>query len=321
MRPNPEISVIMPVYKGVRFLEESLGSLLGQSFSDWECICVDDGAVDGSGDLVDRMSRDDERLRVIHQANGGTSVARNTGLSAARGRFVAFLDEDDAYAPQFLEVLHDVAQRTDADVVGCDCVHFQEEETPVFGNPPPAESGWRVADRVTVAEWMTRFYYGIPFEVWRNLYRRAFVADHWFVPGVRVEQDLLWHYTLLPRIGKMVLLPWKGYAWRESSQGGYVHPDPDSLASLARSYRLVLDDVAGKMGMTDAQRRTLADSIVTDIDWNIRRHIRGGMSFTRSQSAVLRRDLRLLSSSGADVRQCLPIVERLRWTFFMLTGR
>ena len=113
---GPEISIVVPVYKGVRFLRAALESVKAQTFRDWECVCVDDGSKDGSGALADEIAREDARIRVIRQPNGGTSVARNTALQAVRGRYVAFLDEDDLYHPRMLETLRAAAEATGADV-------------------------------------------------------------------------------------------------------------------------------------------------------------------------------------------------------------
>lgn len=97
---NPGVSIIMPCYNVAAHLPRSVGSVLSQTFSDWELIAVDDGS--GDGTLAWLQSRTDPRLRVHSQPNQGVSAARNTGLKVARGRFIAFLDADDAWVPDFL---------------------------------------------------------------------------------------------------------------------------------------------------------------------------------------------------------------------------
>ena len=90
------ISVVVPVYNAVRTLEYTVGSILSPSFFDsCELILVDDGSTDGSGEICDRFSLVDERISVIHKANGGVSSARNAGISAAAGHYVTFVDADD----------------------------------------------------------------------------------------------------------------------------------------------------------------------------------------------------------------------------------
>ncbi|MDO4680727.1 MAG: glycosyltransferase family 2 protein [Aerococcus sp.] len=97
------ISVIVPVYNTERTLKRTVDSLVNQTYKNLEIILVDDGSTDTSGELCDTFKEQDERIRVIHQANGGLSAARNTGIEEAHGDFLAFLDSDDAYAPYILE--------------------------------------------------------------------------------------------------------------------------------------------------------------------------------------------------------------------------
>lgn len=116
----PRISVIMPVYQAENFLEQSVGSVLAQSFQDWELLLVDDGCRDGSPKLCDRFAQQDQRIRVFHRKkNAGVSEARNLGLHEAKGEYIAFLDADDAFLPSALETLLELLERTGADSAGC----------------------------------------------------------------------------------------------------------------------------------------------------------------------------------------------------------
>lgn len=92
-----KLSVIIPVYKVEPYLERCVQSVLRQTFKDMEIIMVDDGSPDNSGKLADQLATLDERIRVIHQENQGLSGARNTGLRAAQGEYVVFLDSDDEW--------------------------------------------------------------------------------------------------------------------------------------------------------------------------------------------------------------------------------
>lgn len=98
-------SIIIPVYNVEKYLRECLDSVLYQTCVDWEAICVNDGSTDGSDAILEEYSAKDMRFNVINKVNGGLSSARNTGLDAAKGDYVLFLDSDDWLEKSALEVL------------------------------------------------------------------------------------------------------------------------------------------------------------------------------------------------------------------------
>ena len=113
------VSVIVPVYNTKCYLSACLDSLLAQTLdpSRLEIIVVDDGSPDGAGELADAYAKDHAYLRVIHQANGGLSAARNAGIEAASGDWLGFVDSDDSVDPGMYEALTDCAERTGAKMI------------------------------------------------------------------------------------------------------------------------------------------------------------------------------------------------------------
>ena len=99
---KPYFSIIIPVYNVAPYLRECLDSVLAQTFTDWEAICVDDGSTDESGAILDEYAEKDSRFKVIHQQNAGVSAARNFGLDKISGEWVLFLDGDDVWSSQLL---------------------------------------------------------------------------------------------------------------------------------------------------------------------------------------------------------------------------
>lgn len=97
-----KFSVVVPLYNKAPYIEFTLNSVLNQSFSDYEVIVVDDGSSDGGAELVQRIAMSDARVRLVRQMNGGVSSARNTGITAAIGEWIAFLDADDWWHPDYL---------------------------------------------------------------------------------------------------------------------------------------------------------------------------------------------------------------------------
>jgi len=101
---NPLISIIIPVYNTKRYLDETIGSVLKQTYKNWELILVDDGSTDGSVDLIKDYCNSDIRIRLIEQANSGQGAARNNGIRQAKGDLIAFLDSDDLWTPEKLSI-------------------------------------------------------------------------------------------------------------------------------------------------------------------------------------------------------------------------
>lgn len=114
---SARVSVVIPVYNVERFLNECVDSVLNQTYSDFEIILVDDGSTDGSGKLCDDYLSVDNRIKVIHRENGGLSAARNTGMDAATGDYIYFLDSDDYIEYVTFEHLVHTAKTDDADIV------------------------------------------------------------------------------------------------------------------------------------------------------------------------------------------------------------
>ena len=111
-------SIVIPAYNVKDYLEKCVLSVVGQTCGDWEAILVDDGSTDGAtGALCDRLAAEHGgRIRVIHQENGGLGAARNTGMEAAAGEYLLFLDSDDYIAPDLLETLNERIDATHCDI-------------------------------------------------------------------------------------------------------------------------------------------------------------------------------------------------------------
>lgn len=107
----PLVSIVVPVWGAEKFLPACLDSIRAQTMPDWECILVDDGSPDNSGTICDEYAARDSRFVVIHKENGGVCAARNTGMRAAKGRYLMFCDSDDACHSRLLEWAVDAIQK------------------------------------------------------------------------------------------------------------------------------------------------------------------------------------------------------------------
>ncbi len=100
-----KISIIVPVYKTEKYLEECIKSILAQTYTDFELILIDDGSPDNSGNICDHFAQMDQRIRVLHKPNQGVSAARNNGLDMAKGEYICFVDSDDCIDENYLSIL------------------------------------------------------------------------------------------------------------------------------------------------------------------------------------------------------------------------
>ncbi len=134
-----KISIIVPVYNVAKYLCTCLDSILAQSFSDWECICVDDGSSDGSSEVLNSYAAKDRRIIVTHKQNEGVSIARNCGIELASGEYITFMDADDYLDPNWFMNAATIVVNTTTDVV-----RFELQR-------------WDGATRPDVAEWDGHF--------------------------------------------------------------------------------------------------------------------------------------------------------------------
>ena len=113
----PKVSIIIPLYNKEQYISKLLQQIMLQTYGDYECILVDDGSTDMSGDICDEFVKKDERFRVIHIHNSGVSTARNVGLNSAVGKYITFVDADDMINPIYIENLYNAIVQNDTDIV------------------------------------------------------------------------------------------------------------------------------------------------------------------------------------------------------------
>lgn len=111
MNEEPLVSIIMPVYNAENYLRNSLDDIINQTYANWELLCVNDGSVDSSIDIIKEYQSKDNRVGLVNQANSGVGVARNNGLKEAHGKYVLFLDSDDRLSTQLIETCVNMSEK------------------------------------------------------------------------------------------------------------------------------------------------------------------------------------------------------------------
>lgn len=123
---RPAVSVVIPAYNAASYIEETLDSVLAQTYRDFETIVIDDGSTDNTGEVISQYG---DAVRYIRKENGGSASARNRGIREARGRYIAFLDADDLWIPEKLERLHELFEKDPALAWAYSDALFVEAET------------------------------------------------------------------------------------------------------------------------------------------------------------------------------------------------
>lgn len=208
MAGRPFISIVIPVYKVEEYLRECVDSVLAQSFSDYEVILVDDGSPDSCGQICDEYAERDPRIKVIHQSNQGISVARNTGIRAAMGEYLYFLDSDDAIEPDCLESLAAAASEGHYDIAegGYRTSDGSEITVPQQLPTGPVESG-KILEFYCRRKWTVL--------AWNKLVRRELVLEKelFFIPGI-IYEDCAWTFALAHQAKSLYVLNRPTYIYR-----------------------------------------------------------------------------------------------------------
>ena len=221
---NPKVSVIIPCYNAERYLPHCLDSLTAQTLRDLEIICVDDGSVDSTPDILRQYARKDSRITVLIQENKNAGNARNNGLRIARGEYLSFLDADDFFEPEMLEQMVMSADRYQADFTVCHSDQYSMSQHCL------SPASWVVQDHRIPSQmpFTHRQLTGNVFRVfvgwaWDKLYRRSFVEKH----GLRFQEqrtsnDLFFVYSALVLAEKITVV-----------EGVYVHQRTGLNTSLS----------------------------------------------------------------------------------------
>lgn len=221
-----EVSVIIPIYNSSSYLEECLKSIAEQTFQSWECILVDDGSTDGSGEICDEWSIKDGRFHSIHQQNGGVSRARNEGLKHAKGDYVIFVDSDDYVAREFVETLFFPVREKRYDMVLSGMFYF-EKKGEICGTECLTAQNWFFSERVNYLSFLQQPLITSPVA---KLYKRSIIVQNGLVFNEKMSlgEDRDFNIGYIGYIQHACSLPYIGYFYRRgvtNSLTAQIHVD------------------------------------------------------------------------------------------------
>ena len=186
-----EISVVVPAYNAVDYLDEALTSIIDQSFKDLEIICVDDGSTDDTLERLEEYASRDSRIQVFHQENQGPGGATNTGISKASGKYIYLMDADDALDLNALEELHNIMEERDLDFVIFKAINYDQDtdsyyEDRYFTMPELHEC---VGDSVFNWRDLGNLIFKMCVTPWSKLYRHDLIKES----GAKFPLHLIYH--------------------------------------------------------------------------------------------------------------------------------
>lgn len=184
---NAFFSIIVPVYNIEKYLKQCISSILNQKFGDYEIILVDDGSTDSSGEICDFYQKQDKRIKVIHQKNGGQSSARNKGLLLANGKYVVFLDSDDLLFPDGLQQVYEILTLEKVELLRIQAVYFYDGKLKGMGYHTSEKHDCESGESFLLRELTDEFC----STVWSYIFNREFLLNNnlFFVEKIFHEDE------------------------------------------------------------------------------------------------------------------------------------
>ncbi len=231
----PFFSIIVPAYNRADFLTETLDSLCGQSFTDWECIVVDDGSTDHTAIVMKKRCVDDPRIRYVYQQNAERSAARNNGIDHALGQYICFLDSDDRYAANYLIELHLFLYLKNfprALVISNFCIW--DGKTALVENVPEVSEN--------IAEWL----YRCPVSPSRACVHKDILKIYRFPENVTIGEDTILWISILNDFPLLHLA--KPLLWYRVHEGNSINKKNNTGVKRLHGLRLFFKDpLSGKL--------------------------------------------------------------------------
>lgn len=235
---QPKVTVTVPVYNTKPYLRQCLDSLVLQTLEDIEIIMVDDGSTDDSGTICDEYATRYSKFKVIHQSNGGLSVARQTGLLAAKGKYVIVCDSDDWVEPEMYQNLYEVAENSGADIVMCGFYTQYDDGRKI-------RSGIRFKENTGIVDNDDVLSRGAGWSFVKLIRRSLFQKTNaYYKSGINLSEDSLIIYKLLKGNPKIVQIDTPLYHYRRVF-GGTSYTNSlrmEHIYQLAFTYRWLKDN-------------------------------------------------------------------------------
>ena len=246
----PYFSIIIPVYNVAPYLRECLDSVLAQTFTDWEAICVDDGSTDGSGAILDEYAENDKRFRIIHQKNAGVSAARNAALELMNGDWFLFVDADDVIREDALQIFSKCLSNRKIDGI----LIYPYTSSWDGGKIPIRKVETKVLVEDASKEDLFLGPYaanGFPFS---RIYRRSKFSDLRFKVGMSMCEDVCFWFDALSIDAKWTILQADYYLYRQRATSACGVGNPHNIIQVLDAHIYALRSIGSSISSPVANK-------------------------------------------------------------------
>lgn len=267
---SPKVSVIMSVYNARQYLLQAVESVLKQSLQEIELICVDDGSIDDSVDILRRCAEIDKRLCIIQQKNQFAGKARNNGIVHARGKYITFLDSDDLMIAGALDAFWERAEETEADVVLSRARYFSE--TPELSSRASwvlKEENLPEEDVFSAASWSKKIFQISSGEPWAKMFRREFIQNKYIeFPTLPRSEDAYFVFLAYSQANRITTLKRETVLYRKIAGQG-LEEKKDIYPLAAWQSRFLLYEKLKKIGNYEAIEQSFINNVIDSIVYHM----------------------------------------------------
>ncbi|MBR6127807.1 glycosyltransferase, partial [bacterium] len=266
----PKVSLVVAVYNLEKYIVECLESIINQTFKDVEIICVNDGSKDNSLGILEEYAKKDSRIKIITQINQGSGAARNTGLAAASGDYIQFLDGDDYFEPDMIEKLYNLAKSCNADISACSSRKVDDEgnitetrnpNSPINLLKLPFNKPFSYKD------FPNDFFDLLGAVPWNKLYRRQMLLEYGLkFPKLTGPDDLTFVFMAQACAEKIIVIDDELINYRFNRPGSVFTYRANYASDIVRA-SVIVQDFLKKIGKFDYLETAYLNAFKSAIRW------------------------------------------------------
>ena len=270
---SPSISIIVTIFNAGNYIQECIENILGQSYSNFELLLIDDGSTDTSGTICEEYAKKDKRIRVFHEQHKGVAHARQIGIDNAKGEYFIYIDADDYIEENFIEEMFLCARSTNSDIVICDYLELKKDNTIYHKEQPTELSGISYLNDI-----LANKCYGA---LWNKMILTQLVKDHnaRFPQDFSMREDVVFISQFVPQARKLSYIPKALYIYNrqnvssltnnylDESKNYYLHEIKWIITILKNSFLYEETKHKNERYLLELAYITLRSDLLSKEDW------------------------------------------------------